>query len=79
MDRDEAWHAGRPRRCSFVCLLATLHKNVRTSIKFSGTVDNGPTNKTNDKIFVAIDLDRDTGKTCLGGGMHCPSASSFVK
>ena len=21
---------------------------------------------------------RDTGKTCLGGGMHCPSASSFV-
>ena len=20
---------------------------------------------------------RDTGKTCLGGGMHCPSASSF--
>ena len=26
------------------------------------------------------DLDpyRDTGKTCLGGGMHCPSASSLV-
>jgi len=22
------------------------------------------------------DPDRDTGKTCLGGGMHCPSASS---
>jgi len=21
---------------------------------------------------------RVTGKTCLGGGMHCPSASSFV-
>jgi len=21
------------------------------------------------------DPDRDTGKTCLGGGMHCPSAS----
>jgi len=21
---------------------------------------------------------RDTGKTCLGGGMHCPSASSFI-
>jgi len=19
-----------------------------------------------------------TGKTCLGGGMHCPSASSFL-
>ena len=22
--------------------------------------------------------DGDTGKTCLGGGMHCPSASSFL-
>jgi len=22
--------------------------------------------------------DGDTGKTCLGGGMHCPSASSFI-
>jgi len=22
--------------------------------------------------------DRDTGKTCLGGGMHCPSASSYL-
>ena len=22
------------------------------------------------------DPDRDTGKLCLGGGMHCPSASS---
>jgi len=22
---------------------------------------------------------RDTGKTCLGGGMHCPNASSFFK
>jgi len=21
---------------------------------------------------------RETGKTCLGGGMHCPSASSFA-
>ena len=23
-----------------------------------------------------LDLYRDIGKTCLGGGMHCPSASS---
>jgi len=23
------------------------------------------------------DLYRDTGKMCLGGGMHCPSASSY--
>jgi len=22
--------------------------------------------------------DRGTGKTCIGGGMHCPSASSFL-
>ena len=22
--------------------------------------------------------DGGTGKTCLGGGMHCPSASSFI-
>jgi len=42
---------------------------------------------TNDYILVAIpirlvairitDPDCDTGKTCLGGGMHCPSASIF--
>jgi len=45
-------------------------------MKFSGKVGNGPMNK----FFVAIritDLDRDTGKTCLGGGMHCPGASSL--
>ena len=24
------------------------------------------------------DPDRDGGKTCLGGGMHCPSASPVV-
>jgi len=23
------------------------------------------------------DTYRDTGKTCLGGGMHCPSTSSY--
>ena len=43
---------------------------------------------TNDEILVAIritdpdtdtdpDPDRDTGKSCLGGGMHFPSASSY--
>ena len=25
------------------------------------------------------DPDRDTGKTCLGGGLHCPTASSVQK
>jgi len=24
------------------------------------------------------DSDRDTGKMCYGGGMHCPIASSYV-
>jgi len=24
------------------------------------------------------DMNRDTDKTCLGGGMHCPSASSYI-
>jgi len=23
--------------------------------------------------------DGGTGKTCLGGGLHCPSASSFIR
>jgi len=39
-------------------------------MKFSGKVGNGP----NDQILVTIEItnaDRDTGKTCLGGGMHC--------
>jgi len=45
-------------------------------------VGNGPMNRW---LNFGGDLDmdpdpdpyRDTGKTCLGGGMHCPSASSF--
>jgi len=42
-------------------------------MKFSGKVGNGPMNK----ILVAIRImDPDPGKTCLGGGMHCPGASS---
>ena len=71
------------RRCLSVCLLATSRKNFRTdlheifregwqwadeqTIKFwwrSG-YGSGP------------DPYRDTGKTCLGGGMHFPSASSL--
>jgi len=49
-------------------------------VKFSGKVFMG--HWTNDWILVAIritdpDPDRDTGKTCLGGGMYCPSASSL--
>ena len=49
-------------------------------MKFSGKVGNRPVNKW---LNFGGDTDpdtclyRDTGKTCLGGGMHCPSASSF--
>ena len=52
-------------------------------MKLSGKVGNGPMNKRlnfgGDSIHGADpdpDPDRDTGKTCLGRSMHCPSASS---
>jgi len=68
------------RRCLFVCLLATLRTDL---VKFSGKVGNGTWTK--DYIFVPIshrfarrrDWYRDTGKTCLGGRIHCPSSSSL--
>jgi len=53
----------------FVCLSATLRKNFQMDLQ---------------EILVAIrimdlemDLHHDTGKTCLGGGMHSPCASSL--
>jgi len=78
-----------PRRLCcrpFVCVLATLRKNFRTDLH-ENFREGWPMNKLlNFGNLVAIritDLDtdpdpdpyRDTGKTCLGGGMHCPSAS----
>jgi len=36
-------------------------------LNFGGNPNHGP------------DADPDPGKTCLGGGMHRPSASSFIK
>ena len=58
-----------------VCLLATLRKNVRTDLNeiFRG---NEPMN-----IWLDFDgdPDHDTGKTCLDGGMHCPSASTYAR
>ena len=51
-------------------------------MKFSGKVGNGPVNKW---LNFRGDPDHgsdafpDPGKTCLGGGMHCPSASSFIE
>jgi len=47
-------------------------------MKFSGKVGNRPMNKwLNFGGDPDLDLYHDTGKTCLGGRMHCPSASSF--
>ena len=43
-------------------------------MKFSGKVGNGPVNK---RLNFGGDRDRDTGETCLGRGLHCPSASSL--
>jgi len=66
------------RRCLFVSLLATLRKTPeQIFMKFSEKVGNGLTNKW---LNFGGDLDpnRDTGKACLCGGMHCASASSFL-
>jgi len=59
----------------------------RICMKFSGKIGNGPMNK---RLNFGGDPDRGSGyrygsgsisrhwyKTCLGGGMHCPSASSL--
>jgi len=53
-------------------------------MKFSGKVGNGPRNSW---LNFVDDPDKGSGygsgsvsgtaKTCLGGGMHCPSASSY--
>jgi len=53
-------------------------------MKFSRTVGDGPVNKRLNfggdphHGSAVPDPYRDTGKTCLGGGMHCPSASSLL-
>jgi len=76
------------RRCLFGCLSATLRKNFRPDLheffrdgwkwadeqnKFWWRPDQDPdTNPGTDH-----DPDRDTGKTCLDGGMHYHSASSL--
>jgi len=52
-------------------------------MKFSGKASNGLMNK---RLNFGGDPDHDpdpdpyryTGKTCFGGGMHCPSASSSL-
>jgi len=58
----------------FVCLQLSAKTSKQISMKFSEKVDNGPMNK-----WLNFGGDpEDTGKTCLGGGMHCPSASVSI-
>ena len=50
-------------------------------MKLVAKVGNGPVNKElnfggDPDHRSGSDMDRDTGKTCPGGGMHCPNASS---
>jgi len=65
------------RRCLSVCLLATL---CRFAQIFRGWqwANEQRLNFGDDRITDPdSDLYRRTGKTCLGTGMHCPSASSW--
>jgi len=76
-----------------VCWQLWVKTLERICTKFSGKVTNGPLNKwlnfggdpDHGSGYTDPDMDpdpnpdsyRDTGKTCLCGGMHCPSASSL--
>jgi len=65
----------------FVCLSVSKYC-AKTSkwictMKLSGMVGNGPMNKWQN-FGGDPDPHRGTGKTRLGGGMHCPSASSSL-
>jgi len=65
--------------CLFVCLSVSNFAQKlpnRFASNFQGRLAMGQS--TNNQTFGGDpDPYRDTGKTCLGGGMHCPSASSF--
>jgi len=75
--------------CLSVCLLASLCKKFQMDLHeiFSGTVGNRPVIKW---LNFGGDSDHGSGsgyesdpghytcKTCLGRGMHCSSASSFI-
>ena len=50
-------------------------------MKFSGKVGNEPSlggDPDHGSGYADPDPYRDTGKTCLGRGMHFPSASSYI-
>jgi len=63
--------------CLSVCPLAAVRKNFRTDLHEIFREGWQWANEQMTK-FWCMDTDphRDTGKTCLGGGMHCPSAAS---
>ena len=69
--------------CLCVCLSVCLSAKTceRICMKFSGKVGNGPMDKRlnfgGDRITDQDDPYRDTGKTCLGGGLLSPCASSY--
>jgi len=79
--------------CRFVRLLATLRENFRTDlheifwegwqraseqkIKFCWRSGSLIRIRIDSDTDTDLDLYRDTSKTCLGGSMHRPSASSY--
>ena len=62
------------RRCLFVCLLATLHKNFPTDLH---DILREGWQWANEQM-IRFWWRSGSGKTCLCGCMHCPSASSFA-
>ena len=62
--------------CLSVCLLATLRKNFRTDLH---EIFRECWQRAIVVVIRITDPDpyRDTGKTWLGRGMHCPSASTY--
>jgi len=64
-----------------VCLLATLRTDFQMDLHeiFREEWTNDPDTDPDTDTDLDMDPDpyRDTGKTCLGGGVHSPSASSF--
>jgi len=62
----------------FVCLLATLRKNFRKNLHEIFTERWQWANEQMIKFGGDPDPYRDTSKTCLGGGMHCPSSSRLL-
>jgi len=61
-----------------VWLLATLRKNFQTDLHEIFREDWQWASEQIIKFWWQSSPDRNAGKTCLGGGMHCPSASSMT-